>query len=532
MRSSSEITMPASSTSWWATVSTARSSAATTMSSPPSAMRSRLTSSSWKWVRDVSLIVEASADLAGHVCLGPLVARVGEDPLRVVEFDHAAGAVLLFGVQLDREEGRLVGHARSLLHVVRHDHDRVVLLELEHQIFDLPGRDRVQGGAGLVHEDHVGLHRQAARDAEPLLLAAGHAEGVCLQPVLDLVPQRRARQRPLHDVVHVALHTEHARAEGDVVVDRLGERIRLLEHHPDPFSHLDGIHVLPVQVLAVVEHAALHPCPGNEVVHAVQAADQCGLAAAGRPDQSRDLVAADVEGDLAHRGLAAVAHADVVESEDRLALSRWLGPTGLHAWGHPLRDHHFFSYLFRSHIAPAFIVISSASSTRIAAAASGLKSLEGDDGRPDTQSNTWIGIAEKAESSPVGLNVMKVAAPTTIRGAVSPIARASARITPVAMPGTDAGRTWRQIVCHWVAPRAIEPSRIEGGTARIASRPAMITTGRTSRPRVSPPARTTGPRESGPRTRKASPRMPYTIEGTAARFWMFTSISRLYHLVS
>ena len=61
------------------------------------------------------------------------------------------------------------------------------------------------------------------------------------------------------------------------------------------------------------------------------------------------------------------------------------------------------------------------------------------------------------------------------------------------MPGTAAGSTWRQIVCHWVAPSAIEPSRIEGGTARIASRAAMITTGSTSRPSVSPPASTTGP---------------------------------------
>ena len=50
----------------------------------------------------------------------------------------------------------------------------------------------------------------------------------------------------------------------------------------------------------------------------------------------------------------------------------------------------------------------------------------------------------------------------------------------MAIPGIAAGRTCFQIVCHWVAPSAIEPSRIEGGTARIASRPAMITTGSTS----------------------------------------------------
>ena len=106
-----------------------------------------------------------------------------------------------------------------------------------------------------------------------------------------------------------------------------------------------------------------------------------------------------------------------------------------------------------------------------------------------------------AESSPSGLKAMKVGAPTRISGAVSPIARDSARITPVAMPGMAAGRTCFQIVCHWVAPSASDPSRIDGGTARIASRAVMITTGRTRSPRVSAPASTTRPKPNGPRTR-------------------------------
>ena len=50
---------------------------------------------------------------------------------------------------------------------------------------------------------------------------------------------------------------EHARAEGDVVVDRLRERVRLLEDHADPAAHLDRVDVGRVQVLAVVEHVAL-----------------------------------------------------------------------------------------------------------------------------------------------------------------------------------------------------------------------------------------------------------------------------------
>ena len=102
----------------------------------------------------------------------------------------------------------------------------------------------------------------------------------------------------------------------------------------------------------------------------------------------------------------------------------------------------------------------------------------------------------------------KTVAPTSSSGAVSPSARETARITPVAIPGIEAGSTWRRIVCHLVAPSASEPWRIESGTARIASRAAMITIGSTSRARVSEPAARMKPRSSGPRTMKASPRMP------------------------
>ncbi len=39
-------------------------------------------------------------------------------------------------------------------------------------------------------------------------------------------------------------------------------------------------------------------------------------------------------------------------------------------------------------------------------------------------------------------------------GAVSPMARDSARIKPVSTPGSAIGSTWFQIVCHLVAPSA------------------------------------------------------------------------------
>ena len=97
---------------------------------------------------------------------------------------------------LDAEERRHVGDARGLLHVVRDDHDRVVPLEVVHQVLDARGGDGVERGGRLVHEDHLGLDGERPRDAEALLLAAGEAERAPLQPVLDLVPERRLLRAP------------------------------------------------------------------------------------------------------------------------------------------------------------------------------------------------------------------------------------------------------------------------------------------------------------------------------------------------
>ena len=97
----------------------------------------------------------------------------------------------------------------------------------------------------------------------------------------------------------------------------------------------------------------------------------------------------------------------------------------------------------------------------------------------------------------------------TISGAVSPIARDSARITPVAMPAIDAGRTCRQIVCHCVAPSASEPSRIDGGTARIASRDGDDHDRQDEEPQRQPAGEHDAARAtSGPRTMNARPRIP------------------------
>src|SRR3954469_24489856 len=182
MRSSSSTTISASSTSWCCSASITRSRLDTTMSRPSRARVSSSRSSSWNATR-----VSISAELPGDVLLRAVVVGLGEDPLSRPDFDELA---------VEHEGGR-VGYARGLLHVVRDDHDRVALLELGDQLLDPQSGDRVERGAGLVHQYHLGLDRQRARDAQALLLAAREADARLAQAVLHLVPERGAAKAPL-----------------------------------------------------------------------------------------------------------------------------------------------------------------------------------------------------------------------------------------------------------------------------------------------------------------------------------------------
>jgi hypothetical protein len=139
-----------------------------------------------------------------------------------------------------------------------------------------------------------GIGCQGARDAQALLLAAGKVGAQLAEPVADLVPQRGALERGFDAVVEFVLvaHAAHAQAVGDVLVDRLGEGVRLLEHHADAHAHFDRIDVGRQQIGVVrVKHdaAAGVAVARIQVVHAIEAAQQRRLAATRGADQRRHL---------------------------------------------------------------------------------------------------------------------------------------------------------------------------------------------------------------------------------------------------
>jgi hypothetical protein len=113
----------------------------------------------------------------------------------------------------------------------------------------------------------------------------------------------------LADAPVVELHAgEH------VVADRhRRERVRALEHHPDLAADEHGVDARAVEVVAVDEHLAVDAGAGDDLVHAVERADEGRLAAAGGADQRRDRAGLDRERDTLDGEEVAVVDVEVAD---------------------------------------------------------------------------------------------------------------------------------------------------------------------------------------------------------------------------
>ena len=251
--------------------------------------------------------------------------------LVVVVFDQGAGPAVGLGVDLGGEERGAIADPARLLHVVRDDHDGEAG----------SSSSRISSSMRAVAMGSSALHGSSisTTSGPTAMVRAMHSRCCCppdrpsaeaLQAVLDLVPQRRAPQRLLDDGVELGLgaNAVDSRAEGDVVVDALGERVRLLEHHADAAADLGGRHVGGVQVGGVVAQPARHPRPRGHVVHPVEAAQDRGLSAARGADERRDLVLEDLHGHAAHGAEAAVVDLELLEVEHDRAVRSELASTG------------------------------------------------------------------------------------------------------------------------------------------------------------------------------------------------------------
>ena len=84
-----------------------------------------------------------------------------------------------------------------------------------------------------------------------------------------------------------------------VVPDGHGrERVGALEHHPDRAPHGGGIDALGVDVLTVQQDLAGDPGAHDDLVHAVERAEEGGLAAPGGADEGRHRAGFDGHRDV------------------------------------------------------------------------------------------------------------------------------------------------------------------------------------------------------------------------------------------
>src|SRR5579871_3341822 len=108
----------------------------------------------------------------------------------------------------------------------------------------------------------------------------------------------------------------NARSISDVVVDGFGERVGLLEHHAYAGPQLHHIVVLRMDVLTVEGDGARHPRARDRLVHAIEAAQEGGLAAAGGADHRQYLAAPHIDADLLQCLLLTVEDVDVPAGHD------------------------------------------------------------------------------------------------------------------------------------------------------------------------------------------------------------------------
>src|SRR6266850_689426 len=240
---------------------------------------------------------------ARHVIFRPGLLRIGEDLL---------GGAMLHQLAHVEERGG-VRDARGLLHVVGDDDDGELLAKLPDQLLDLGGGDGVEGAGGLVHEQDFRPHGQCARDAEPLLLAAGERERGVVQPVLHLVPEGGLVQARLRQLRMVPADAVQLEARHHVVDDRHGgERIGALEHHSDPAPEVDRVHAPRVEVSPVDQDVAALARAGHQLVHPVDAADEGALAAARGADDGEHGVGGDRQRDPPERMVVAEPGVEVL----------------------------------------------------------------------------------------------------------------------------------------------------------------------------------------------------------------------------
>ena len=80
-----------------------------------------------------------------------------------------------------------------------------------------------------------------------------------------------------------------ARAKGNIIVHAHREGIGLLKHHAHASAQRVHI-IIGIDIIAIQQNFTLHATALRQIIHAVQAFEQRGFAAAGGPDKGSDFL--------------------------------------------------------------------------------------------------------------------------------------------------------------------------------------------------------------------------------------------------
>ena len=171
-------------------------------------------------------------------------------------------------------------------------HGQTLLRELEHNVEYLANHLRVQRRGDLIEEHHLRMHLEGPHDRDTLLLSTGQHTRISAFLIGESNAPKKLSGLLLRIRLRTLLHL--LRCHRDVIEDRfMREKIIALEYHAD---------LLPVlRHLRTALSRDFLPVEGNaslvDRLETVDAAEQCRLAAAGRPEQDDDLTLLHIEVD-------------------------------------------------------------------------------------------------------------------------------------------------------------------------------------------------------------------------------------------
>ena len=185
--------------------------------------------------------------------------------------------------------------------------------QLPHDLQHLAYHLRVQGGGGLVEQQHLRVHGQGPGDGHPLLLAAGDLPwlGVDVGGHAHLFQIAQGAPAGVLLVLLQHLHLAHHAVfqHGHVI-----EQVKGLKHHTHMGAVGGGVDAPARHVLPVVQDL-----PGGGGLQQVDAPQQGGLAGAGGADDAGDVSPGYREVDVPQHFVAAERFGQVVDLQNHIA---------------------------------------------------------------------------------------------------------------------------------------------------------------------------------------------------------------------